>query len=82
MSTCPNCLKKYKYLSRHLYSSSCIAIKSKSNPRRKFVQTKHKTFRMNIVPNRTYSPFVDDNCDINTKSTQNEMILLYEKINH
>ena len=104
MSTCPNCLKNYKSLSRHLYSSSCIAIKSKSNPKRKFVQTKHKTFRMNILTNRgpvfrpkrisksvydaksipfwnhsdgtdsesnSYSIFVDDNCDINTKSTQN-----------
>ena len=107
MSTCPNCLKKYKSLSRHLYSSSCITIKSKSNPKRKFVQKKHKTFGTNIIPNRakpdfpskrisksvfdaksipfwnhsdgtdnesnSYSLFVDDNCNINTKSTQNEM---------
>ena len=35
MSTCLNCLKRYKSLSWHLYSSSCIAIKSKHVPHKR-----------------------------------------------
>ena len=42
MLTCPNCLKRNKSLSRHLYSPSCIPTKSKSLPHKKSSIKKHK----------------------------------------
>lgn len=42
MSTCPNCLRKYKSLSRHLYTSLCISIKSKRVAHKKLSIMKHR----------------------------------------
>ncbi len=45
MSTCPNCLRKYKSLSRHFYQSSCISIKSKRVVQKKMSITKYSLLR-------------------------------------
>ena len=118
MSTCPNCLKKYKCLSRHLYTSFCITIRSKLVNKRRFVSSKHKwrpeiiqwyntnamlgdEDKMDYECNNNYDTSfhvekgIDDNLNnlhieqeeklhSNTKerSSENDMILLYETLKH
>lgn len=118
MSTCPNCLKKYKCLSRHLYTSSCITIRSKLVNKKRFVSSKHKrqpqrkqwyktnvtsanednmcfqsnsnydtSFHVEKGTEENYSNSIidqEEKLHSNTKdhSSENNMILLYEKLKH
>lgn len=52
MYTCPKCLKKYKCLSRHLSSSSCITINVKPAPKKKGITSKYKKVTTHIVTNK------------------------------
>ena len=69
MLTCPNCLKRYKSLSRHLYSSSCIAIKSKQLPHKRVYMSKHNRYLKDMSGTSICDLYLDqDNVNILSKN--------------